>query len=131
MLIVIGSDGKTLGSQVSKRFGRANYYISYDTDSELFEALENSNQHESELEAGDEHDNLRHFLDEGVKVFIVGNIGPHAFQIVKTPETAIYLARKMTAFEAIEKFLRSALTELSEPTAKKSIAHNDHENTRR
>lgn len=54
MLIVIGSDGNTLGSQVSKRFGRASYYIAYDTASELFEVSENNIQHETELEAEDE-----------------------------------------------------------------------------
>ncbi len=121
MLIVIGSDGKTLGSQVSRRFGRASYYIAYDTESELFDVLENNNQHEAELESEDEHANLRHFLDEGVKTFIVGNIGPIAFKTVKTSATKVFLARKMTVDESIRKLLNNQLTELTKPTAKKSI----------
>lgn len=124
MLILISADGNTLGSEVSKRFGHACYYIVYNTESELFDALRNDHEHESEIESEDEHANLRHFLDEGVKAFIVGNIGPQAFRTVKTPATKVYLARKMTVGESIKKFLNNQLTELTEPTAKRSIGRN-------
>jgi predicted Fe-Mo cluster-binding NifX family protein len=121
MLIVIGADGDNLDSEVSKRFGQASYYIMYNTESQLFDAIRNDHIEESAIESHDEHANLREFLEKGVKVFIVGNIGPVAFQTIKTPETRIYLARKMTVEEAIKKFLAGQLTELAGPTAKKSI----------
>lgn len=127
MRIVIGSDGMTLGSRVSTRFGRASYYIAYDTQSQLFDVLENNNQHEHELEGEDEHANLRHFLDEDVKAFIVGNIGPIAFKTVKTSATKVYLARKMTVDQSIKRLLNNRLTELTEPTAKRSIGHRKDE----
>ena len=123
MLIVIGADGNTLGSEVSKRFGHASRYIVYNTESGLFNPLKNDHEEESETESGDEHADLRRFPEEGVKGFIVGNIGPQAFQIIKTPETRIYLARKMTVAEAITMLLNNEPTELTAPTAKRSIGH--------
>jgi predicted Fe-Mo cluster-binding NifX family protein len=121
MLVMISADGNTLGSQISKRFGQASYYIVYDTDSELFDAIKNDHVEEAGTNAADEHANLRDFLKKGVKAFIVGNIGPVAFQTIKTPETKVWLARKMTAGEAIKRFISGELSELSGPTAKRSI----------
>ena len=116
MLLLIGSDGNTLESSIAKRFGHAEYYILYNTNSKEFEAVKN--EHE-----GHNHENLEEFLEKGVEVFIVGNIGPHAFEIVNTPKSKVYLARKMKVSDAVNKFLDSELQLLTEPTAKKSIGH--------
>lgn len=56
-----------------------------------------------------------------IEAVIVGNIGPHAFEIIKSFVTKMFLSRKMTVEEAIEKLLKNVLEELSEPTAKKRI----------
>lgn len=117
MLIVIGSDGNTLDSQVSKRFGHSNYFVLYDTSSQIFEAFKND-EHQIHR-----HENLGELVEKGAEVFIVGNIGPHAFEIIKSFNKKIFLARKMTVGDAIKKFLDGELIELSEPTAKKSIGH--------
>ncbi len=114
MLVVIGSDGNTLESKVAKRFGHANYFIQYDTNTKNYEAFENSTE-------GHNHENLRVFLDRGVEVFIVGNIGPHAFEMINTPKSKVYLARKMSVSEAIEKLQKNNLEHLTEPTVKHSI----------
>ena len=121
MVILIGADGNKLESPVAKRFGHAEYLIKYNTDSKSFEAFLNN-------EEGHNHDNLQEFLDNGVEAFIVGNIGPHAFEIINTPGSKVYLARKMSVQEAIDKFLKEELKLLTEPTAKQSIGHgHDHE----
>lgn len=114
MLILISSDGKNLESPVAKRFGHANYFILFNTDTKKYEAFENSNE-------GHNHENLQEYLHKGVQTFIVGNIGPHAFEILKTRNAKVYLARKMKAAEAIELFSKNKLKELSEPTMRKSI----------
>ncbi|MGB9663615.1 MAG: NifB/NifX family molybdenum-iron cluster-binding protein [Ignavibacteria bacterium] len=116
MLILIGSDGKDLNSKVSLRFGHSNYFLIYDTETNLIETFTNSGHTEK-------HEDLRRLIDKGVEAIIVGNIGPHAFEVVKTPRSKVYLARKMTVNEAIEKFLKGELQQLHEPTAKKSIGH--------
>jgi predicted Fe-Mo cluster-binding NifX family protein len=118
MFIMIGSDGIDLESSVAKRFGHASYYILYNTVTKNFTVEENSQEEHN-------HDNLYYYLDKGVEAFIVGNIGPHAFQIINTPDSKVYLARKMSVLESIEKFLAGELEHLSEPTVRKSIGH-DH-----
>jgi predicted Fe-Mo cluster-binding NifX family protein len=116
MLILIGSDGNKLSSQIAKRFGHAEYLIQYKTEIKAFEAFVNN-------EDGQNHDNLQDFLDKGVEAFIVGNIGPHAFEIINTPRSKVCLARKMSVQEAIDKFIKGELIQLTEPTIKKSISH--------
>jgi predicted Fe-Mo cluster-binding NifX family protein len=124
MLILLGSDGNNLESLVAKRFGHANYYILFNSESQSFNAFENNDE-------GHNHDNLRNFLDKGVEVFIVGNIGPYAFEIINTPKSKVYLARKMLVREAIKKFIKGELLQLSEPTAKRSIDHGHHSHRHR
>ncbi len=116
MLILLGSDGKDLQRSVSKRFGHSNYFIVYDTESSKFEAFEN-------VHTKHNHENLIQFITRGVEIFIVGNIGPHAFDLIKSFNKKIFLARKMTIEEAIQKYLNNELIELFEPTVKKSIGH--------
>jgi len=116
MLVLIGSDGNKLDSPIAKRFGHAEYFIVFNTETKSFEAFEN-------IDEGHNHENLLEFLNKGVEVFIVGNIGPHAFDMINTSKSKVYLARKMSVQESIEKFFKSELKQLTEPTAKQSIGH--------
>jgi predicted Fe-Mo cluster-binding NifX family protein len=120
MLICIGSDGNRLESLIAKRFGHANYLILFNTETKTFESFINDNE-------GHNHDNLQEYLDKGVRVFIVGNIGPHAFEILKSGGSKVYLARKMSAVEALTALNNNVLKELLEPTVKKSMEHGKHE----
>ena len=120
MLILIGSDGNSLDSPVAKRFGHANYFILFNTVTKDFESFEN-------LAEEHNHDNLYEFLKKGVDAFIVGNIGPHAFDIVNTSKSKVYLARKMSVLESVNRFISGELEYLKEPTVKISIGHkHDH-----
>jgi predicted Fe-Mo cluster-binding NifX family protein len=76
MIIVIGSDGSKLEDQVSKRFGHAAFYLIYDTEKNHTETILNNDEDHS-------HKQLNEFLDKGAEAFIVGNIGPHAFEMLK------------------------------------------------
>ena len=116
MKILVGADGKNLESSVAKRFGHANYFIIYDAEAESINALANVDENHN-------HKNLQGFRDNGIKIFIVGNIGPHAFKILNASDSRIYLARKQTVKEAIDRFLNGELKLLTEPTVKKSIGH--------
>lgn len=116
MLILLSSDGENLESKIAKRFGHANYYIIFDTKTGIFESIKNCNDEH-------DHENLYEFLDRGVTAFIVGNIGPFAFEIINTPKSSIYLARKMLVNEAIKKFLNGELAQLFKPTLLDSIEH--------
>jgi len=118
MLIAIGSDGNEITSSVAKRFGHAAFYIVYNSDTKESEVVENLDEEHS-------HSVLYKLIESGTEAFIVGNIGPHAFEILNSGNAKIFLARKMTAEQAVEALDNNELEELSEPTAKKSIGHHD------
>ncbi len=116
MLLLIGSDGRTVDSAVAKRFGHASYFILFDTTSKTVTAVKN-------IDERHDHNNLHEFVRKGVEAFIVGNIGPFAFKIVNTPRSKVYLARMLSVQEAIDRFITDTLPVLTEPTAKHSIDH--------
>lgn len=116
MKVFIGTDLPELSGKVAKRFGHADYYLLYDLENKKFEVIENS-------EHDEKHTILLDAIANKVEIFIVGNIGPHAFEILNNPNTKIYLARKMTVEEAINKLVNNELELLTAPTVKKSM-HN-------
>lgn len=116
MLIAIGADENKLESKVAKRFGHAAYYIIYNADDKSFEVMKNNDDDHT-------HAELSELLDKGVDVYIVGNIGPHAFDLLIDGGAEVYLSRKMTVQEAIDKYNSRELEKLTESTVKQSFNH--------
>ncbi len=116
MKILFVTDEPNMESKIAKRFGHANYYLIYDLDDDTFEAMENPGH-------GEKHEVLYDLAKKGVKTFIVGNIGPGAYETVEEIGAEVYLARLMTAKEALEKFKAGTLEKLEKPTLKRSIEH--------
>jgi len=119
MKIMFATDEKELGSNIAKRFGHAAYYIIYDSEKKLADARIN-NGHD------DNHSSLVDLMNEGITHFVIGNIGPQAFNVLKKGDSHIYLARKMTAQVALDKMMNNSLEELDEPTLKRSIEDHEH-----
>ena len=118
MLIFLSSDGKNLENPVAKRFGHANYFILFKTETKNMVTFTNTDERHN-------HENLQLLLNKGIEAFVVGNIGPHAFEIINTNGSKVYLARKMSVEEAIEKLRNGELKQLNEPTTKRSIGRNN------
>lgn len=116
MLITIAVDENRLESQIAKRFGHAGYYLLYSTETNEYESIVNTDHDHT-------HSALYELVHKGSTVFIVGNIGPHAYDIISSGSNKVFLARRMTAQEAIDKYISGELKELNEPTVKKSINH--------
>jgi predicted Fe-Mo cluster-binding NifX family protein len=121
MIICIGTDGNDIESRVAKRFGHAEYYIIYNTVNKKSESIKNVE--------GDQHDHniLSAVFARQAKTFIVGNVGPHAFEKLKSVQGNIYLARNMKASEALNALDKGELKELLEPTVKKSFSSKGRE----
>ncbi len=116
MKILFVTDEPTLESKIAKRFGHAKYYLIYDLEKNTFEAMENPGH-------GEKHEVLYDLAEKGVKTFIVGNIGPGAYETAQEIGAEIYLARLMKAKDALEKFKNGELEKLEKPTLKRSIEH--------
>ncbi len=114
MKILLTTEGETLDSKIAKRFGEAPYYLVYDSETKELDARVNEGH-------DDNHQSLVDLVNQGVKVFILGNTGPNAFNVLKKAGATMYLARQLTAEQALDKLLNSELEELTKSTLKKPI----------
>ncbi|MCP5064517.1 MAG: dinitrogenase iron-molybdenum cofactor biosynthesis protein [Ignavibacteriae bacterium] len=120
MKIMFATDENIMDSKIAKRFGHAPFYIIYNTEDKSIDARVN-NGHD------DNHSSLVDLMNEGVTEFVIGNIGPQAFEVLKDGNAKIYLARKLNADEALNKLLDKTLEELEQHTLKRSIEPHDHD----
>ena len=119
MKILFATEGENLESKIAKRFGHAPYYLIYDSETRELNVSGNKGH-------SDDHAELIDLVDNGVEVFILGNIGPHAFEVLNRKGAKMYLARGEIAREALEKFLNGELKPLEKPTLKRSIENHSH-----
>jgi predicted Fe-Mo cluster-binding NifX family protein len=106
-------------SKISKRFGHANFYLIFNTDDNSLEVRENHGH-------SNDHFELTKLINENVLHFVVGNIGPNAFDVIKQGSAKVYLVRKSTATEALTLLQNNSLESLEKPTLKRSIDNHDN-----
>ena len=114
MKILLATEGKTLESKIAKRFGEAPYYLIYDDETKETEARVNSGH-------DDNHSGLIDLVNEGVLVYIIGNTGPNAFNVLNERNAKLFLARGTIAKDALNSFLNNKLERLTKATLKKPI----------
>ena len=117
MKVLIAADGSSLNSSISKRFAHANYYLIVDTTTMDFQVVKNSGLSHN-------HEEISTMVEKGIEIFIVGNIGPNAFNTITSLNKKVALSRKSTVLEALKKLKMMELEILSSPTLKRSI--HDH-----
>ena len=96
-----------LNSIVDIRFGRANQFILYDTESEKFIIIPNIQNIQAAQGAGIQAAQI--ILNRGAQVLIAKNIGPKAFKVLEAVQIAIYLAQEGTIQENIEYYKQGKL----------------------
>lgn len=130
MNVVIAATGPTLDSPVAKRFGHAPYYLMVNTATIQMQVIANDVHHDK-TEHPEQHDEthaiIPQLVSQGAELFITGNIGPHAFELVQSLNRQVALARGLSAGEALVRLQRGELEILSAPTVKRSIHnHSQH-----
>ena len=120
MKVVIAANGPTLDSPVAKRFGHAPYYLYVDSETGQAQAISNTDPHD------ETHAIIPQLVGQGAEVFVTGNIGPHAFKLIRSLKRQVALARQMSAGQALDRLQRDELEILSAPTLKRSIHEHDH-----
>jgi predicted Fe-Mo cluster-binding NifX family protein len=109
MLICISSTGDSLGSTLDPRFGRAAYFVFYDTEAMEHEIIENS---AAVSGSGAGITSSQGIVDKGVGAVITGNMGPNAMNVLKAAEVKIYYGENISVKENIEKFQKNLLKEI-------------------
>ena len=100
MKIAVSSQGKDLSSQVDPRFGRAPYFIIYDTDRESFDVIENTQNLNAVQGAGIQ--SAQNISRANVDLVISGNIGPKAFAALSATGIKTALWAEGTVAQALE-----------------------------
>jgi len=109
MKLLITSTGKTLESDVDPRFGRAQFFILYDTESEEFSVVDNVQSFNQPSGAGIQA--AQNVVESGAEAVISGNCGPKAFKVLSAAGLKVYLCSEGTVKEAIEKYKKGNLVE--------------------
>jgi predicted Fe-Mo cluster-binding NifX family protein len=110
MKIAVSAKGNELSSQVDPRFGRAAYFIIYNTDDESFEAVSNDGAAAAQ---GAGIQAAQTVTNKHVDWVISGNMGPKAFAALKAAGMKIASWSDGTVEEAIKLVNNGELKEIS------------------
>ena len=99
MKIAVTALGETLDSPVDQRFGRARYFILYDTETEEWNAHSNEQNLEAPQGAGIQAG--QKVIDLGAEAVITGHCGPKAFTTLKAGNVQVYQEATGTVKEAL------------------------------
>ncbi len=113
MKIVITSQGDSLESLIDPRFGRANYFVFFDTETQEYE-IEKNPYMEAPHGAGIQ--TSQYVLSKGVKAVITGQVGPNSWQVLSSAGIPIYAVKGGSVKEAVELFNNNKLEPISSPT---------------
>jgi predicted Fe-Mo cluster-binding NifX family protein len=100
MKIAIASQGTKLSDAVDPRFGRARYFIIYDTGNDSWEAIDNSQN--SDVAHGAGIQTAQRVVDAGVEMTVSGNFGPKAADVLKAAGIATTSWAEGTVAEVID-----------------------------
>ena len=123
MRIAIASTGRTLDSEVDRRFGRAAYFVIIDTETMDFSTFRND-RIAAEEEAG--VGAAKAVAGAGVQSVLTGNCGANAERILRNVGVRLYSGVKGTVLEATELFQSGKLIEVRGPSVPSHFG-TDHE----
>jgi predicted Fe-Mo cluster-binding NifX family protein len=111
MKIAIPSEGEELDSAVCQSFGRTDYFILADTETQSFSVLDNE---AAAAEGGAGIKAAQAIADSGAKAVVTFHCGKNAADVLKAAEIKILKAVPATVRETVEKFKNGELSELTE-----------------
>jgi predicted Fe-Mo cluster-binding NifX family protein len=106
MKLCITSEGNNLETKVDPRFGRCAYFIVYDTETDAFEALANTN---AAGMGGVGVQNGQLMAEKNVEVVITGNLGPNAASVLKQAGIKAVTGVSGKVKDAVEGFKQGTL----------------------
>lgn len=107
MKIAVTALGETIDSPVDRRFGRARYFILYNTENQHWSAWSNENNTAEAQGAGIQAG--RKVIDMGAEAVITGHCGPRAFATLFAGNVTVYQEAHGSVKESIRKVLSGAV----------------------
>ena len=107
MTIAISSQGKTLGSEIDPRFGRASGFLIIDTDTMSYKWVDNTQNLNLPQGAGIQA--AQNVSKHNVEIVLTGNCGPKAFKALEVAKIKVITGVKGTINQAVKDFLDGKL----------------------
>ena len=114
MKIAVSTVGEHLDAAVDPRFGRAQNFLIYDTETEQIEVIPNQQNLQAVQGAGVQAG--QNVLKTGAKVLITGNVGPKAFAVMQQGGVQVYTGVSGNVREAIDDYQAGKLVETQAAT---------------
>lgn len=111
MKIAIPADDRNMEGNVSSSFGRAPYYLIYDTDSQSGEFIENS---AARAQGGAGIKAAQEVVDARVQILVTPRLGEHAARVLEGARIRSYQCIPGSLIENINAFTESRLEFLQE-----------------
>jgi predicted Fe-Mo cluster-binding NifX family protein len=109
MLIAITSTGQTEESPIDKRFGRARFFLIYDSEKNEFSPLDNESGMNEMQGAG--VSSGEKMFKAGVEAVVTGHVGPKAYRTLNASKIKVALCREeVTVKEAAAMYVDGKLT---------------------
>ena len=113
MKLAVTSQGPDLDGEIDRRFGRARYFVLFDTETGELVALDNAENLDAAQGAGIQA--AGNVIDAGAGAVISGSVGPKAFASLRAGGVAVYLGAEGTVKDVIERFKSGRLSPADEP----------------
>ena len=113
MKLIISSKGPDLSNKVDPRFGRAHYFIQYDSATESFVSIDNSENSQAPQGAGVQA--AQTVVRTGAEALFTGHCGPKAFAILSEAGIRVYSGFKGTVLDAVQAMKDGSLQPLPGP----------------
>lgn len=107
MKIAFTTSGNNLESPLDQRFGRAAAFLVYDTDTEAYILIDNTQNLNAAQGAGIQ--SAQHVVNAGVSALITGHTGPKAFAVLQAAGIDVYLSSNATVREALKAWKHGSL----------------------
>ena len=116
MILIITSQGPDPTDPVDPRFGRAPYLLIFDTETDQFQTLDNSQQVAAAQGAGVQA--AQNIVATGAQVLLTGRCGPKAFQALSAAGVQIFSGTQGTVQEAVQAWRAGNLDQLTDPNGR-------------
>jgi len=88
MKIAITAHGDDCHAEVDSRFGRADYFMLYDTEKETWKAIPNTQNVEAAHGAGIQAGQT--LAKSGANILVTGHVGPKAFKVLAAEKISMF-----------------------------------------
>ena len=111
MKLAITAQEASSASAVDMRFGRAKFFVVYDTDNDTYTTVDNVQNLQAAQGAGIQ--SAATVVNAGCSALITGHCGPKAFTALAKAGVPIYETTASSVKDAVESFLAGKLNKLA------------------